>query len=115
MKNKNPYSTLRVLSDKNIPLSEALEAPDEPYDVLDAKAIDISRLCHSIMEELQAFNDYNLRMSATNDKDIRRVLEHNRNEEAEHFVLFLELLRMRMPVVDEMLKKYLYKEDKEME
>ena len=115
MRRKKPFGVFRVLNDGKVPLNEALEASDEPYDLLDEEAIDVSRLIHSMIEELAAFNDYNLRMSATEDEQVHEVLEHSRDEEAEHFVLFLELLRMKMPVIDETLKEYLYKENKEME
>jgi len=112
MTKKNDFRLFRTLSDSNLPLSEALEAPNEPYDLLEAETIDISRLVHSMMEELQAFNDYNIRMDATKDSKLRDVLEHNRDEEADHFTMLLELLRMKMPVVNERLKKYLFKEGK---
>jgi hypothetical protein len=112
MTKKNDFRLFRTLSDSNLPLSEALEAPDEPYDLLDSETIDISRIIHSMMEELQAFNDYNIRMYATKDKKLREILEHNRDEESDHFMMLLEMLRMKMPVIDERVKKYLFKEGK---
>lgn len=110
-KNKD-FRLFRTLNDSSLPLSEAMAAPDEPYDVLDDKTVDISRIVHSMMEELQAFNDYNIRMDATNDDKLREILEHNRDEEADHFMMLFELLRMKMPAIDERIKKYLMKEGK---
>jgi len=112
MTKKKDFNLFRVLSDETLPLSEALEAQDEPYELLDDETLDISRVIHSMMEELAAFNDYNMRMGATKDEKLREALEHARDEEADHFMIFLEYLRMKVPVIDERVKKYIGKEGK---
>lgn len=112
MAKKRDFGLFRVLNDSNIPLSEAMDAPDEPYDLLSKETIDVSRIIHSMMEELQAFNDYNIRMDATDDEKLKEILEHNRDEEADHFMMLLEMLRIKMVVIDQRAKKYLMKEGK---
>ena len=112
MAKKKDFRLFRTLNDGSRPLSEALEAPDEPYDILDEETIDISRVIHSMIEELAAFNDYNMRMDGTKDEKLREALEHARDEEADHFMIFLEYLRMKVPVIDERVKKYIGKEGK---
>jgi len=112
MPKKKDFRLFRTLSDSSIPLSEAMVAQDEPYERLDEDTLDISRIIHSIMEELAAFNDYNMRMDATKDENLREILEHNRDEEADHAMMLLEMLRMKMPVINERIKKYLMKEGK---
>jgi len=109
---KKKFGIFRMLNDSTLPISEAMVAEDEPYNELSSENIDISRIIHSMMEEFAAFNDYNMRMNATEDEALRELLEHNRDEEADHAMMLLEMLRMKMPVIDERIKKYLMKEGK---
>jgi len=76
MTRKKDFGLFRVLSNSDLPLSEAMVAQDESHSVLDSETLDISRIIHSIMEELAAFNDYNMRMDATKDEKLREILEH---------------------------------------
>ena len=55
-----------------------------PYELLKPETRDMARAIHSLMEELEAIDWYGQRMDVTDDDDLRRTLEHNRDEEKEH-------------------------------
>jgi hypothetical protein len=60
------------------------------------------------MEELEAVDWYGQRVDVTDDKDLRRILEHNRDEEKEHASMLLEWIRRRDAKFDEKLRTYLF-------
>jgi hypothetical protein len=62
----------------------------------------------SLMEELEAVDWYNQRVDACKDAELRRILEHNRDEEKEHAAMVLEWIRRRDPKFDEELRDYLF-------
>jgi ferritin-like protein len=82
----------------------------EKYETMSDEARDFSRAIKSVQEELEAVDWYNQRAQATADKQLRRILEHNRDEEIEHAVMALEWLRRNYPVFDENMKTYLFTE-----
>ena len=86
----------------------ASEGYHEPIDALDADVIDRHRAIRSIMEELEAVDWYDQRVSATSDPDLAAVLAHNRDEEKEHAAMTLEWLRRHDPVLDRHLRTYLF-------
>jgi uncharacterized protein len=51
---------------------------------------------------------YNQRAARAVDADLRRVIEHNRDEEIEHACMTLEWLRRTMPEWDAALRTYLF-------
>lgn len=79
-----------------------------PYELLKPETRDMSRAIHSLMEELEAIDWYGQRMDVTDDDDLRRTLEHNRDEEKEHAAMVLEWIRRRDPKFDEHLRTYLF-------
>ena len=79
-----------------------------PYELLSPEAQDLARAIHSLMEELEAIDWYGQRMEVTKDEDLRRILEHNRDEEKEHAAMVLEWIRRRDPKFDEYLRLYLF-------
>jgi ferritin-like protein len=83
--------------------SETLHEDGLPSDVVDRH-----RAIVSIMEELEAVDWYDQRVSATGDGELAEVLAHNRDEEKEHAAMTLEWLRRRDPVMDRMLRTYLF-------
>ena len=87
--------------------SEALH--EDPKKIGD-DVIDHHRAISSLMEELEAVDWYNQRAKATNDPELRAVLEHNRDEEKEHAAMVLEWIRRRDPKMNEHLKTYLFTE-----
>lgn len=79
-----------------------------PYELLKPETRDLSRAIHSLMEELEAIDWYGQRMDVTDDDELRRTLEHNRDEEKEHAAMVLEWIRRRDPKFDEHLRTYLF-------
>ena len=75
-----------------------------------AQALDFSRAVKSVQEELEAVDWYNQRAQATKDEQLRRILEHNRDEEIEHAMMGLEYLRRINPVFDKHKRTYLFSE-----
>ncbi|ERJ12502.1 encapsulin-associated ferritin-like protein [Haloplasma contractile] len=84
----------------------------EPIEKLDEHALNCVRALKSLMEEVEAVNWYHQRIAASNDEDLKHILEHNRNEEIEHACMALEWLRKNMPGWDEEMRRNLFKEDK---
>jgi hypothetical protein len=83
----------------------------EPVEELSAKDRDYSRILESLKEEIEAINWYHQRLTSTKDETVRKIVEHNRNEEMEHAAMLLEWLRRNMPGWNEALKTYLFTEE----
>src|ERR1044071_6118691 len=79
-----------------------------PYEILKSEMRDMAGAFHSLMEELEAIDWYGQRMDVTDDDDLRRTLEHNRDEEKEHAAMVLEWIRRHDPKFDEVLRTYLF-------
>lgn len=88
----------------------ASEGLHESADLLNEGVIDRHRAIRSIMEELEAVDWYDQRVSATADPTLAAVLAHNRDEEKEHMAMTLEWLRRHDPVLDRHLRTYLFTE-----
>ena len=82
----------------------------EDYDRMSDEARNFSRAVKSVQEELEAVDWYNQRAEATTDKQLRAVLEHNRDEEIEHAIMGLEWLRRNNTVFDKHMRTYLFTE-----
>ncbi len=82
----------------------------EDYDRMSEGARNFSRAVKSVQEELEAVDWYNQRAGATQDEQLRRILEHNRDEEIEHAMMALEYLRRINPVFDKHMRTYLFTE-----
>lgn len=80
----------------------------EDYDKMSDYARNFSRAIKSVQEELEAVDWYNQRAEQTTDGQLRRVLEHNRDEEIEHAIMGLEWLRRNNEVFNEQMKTYLF-------
>lgn len=78
----------------------------EDYDKMSDRSRDFSRAIKSVQEELEAVDWYNQRAERTSDPQLKRILEHNRDEEIEHAVMALEWLRRCTPKFDEHMKTY---------
>jgi hypothetical protein len=75
---------------------------------LNPEIIDRHRAIVSIMEELEAIDWYDQRVSAAADAELKELLAHNRDEEKEHCSMVLEWLRRRDPKLNEHLRTYLF-------
>ena len=80
---------------------------EDPRDLSDATK-NMHRAIVSLMEELEAVDWYNQRADACSDQDLRKVLEHNRDEEKEHAAMTLEWIRRKDPVFSKYLKEFLF-------
>lgn len=78
----------------------------EDYDKMSENSRNFSRAVKSVQEELEAVDWYNQRAEQTTDKQLKNILEHNRDEEIEHAVMALEWLRRNTPKFDEHMKTY---------
>jgi len=85
------------------------EGYHEPVDKLSAETMDMHRAITSLMEELEAVDWYNQRVDATTDPELKKILEHNRDEEKEHAAMVLEWIRRRDPKMDKELRDALFK------
>jgi ferritin-like protein len=86
------------------------ESLHEDAEKLGPVVTDQHRAIVSIMEELDAVDWYNQRAKATNDRQLRAILEHNRDEEKEHAAMAIEWLRRSDPTLSRHLKTYLFSE-----
>ncbi|MGB9181106.1 MAG: encapsulin-associated ferritin-like protein [Pyrinomonadaceae bacterium] len=82
----------------------------ENYAEMSDETLNFSRAVKSVQEELEAVDWYNQRAQATKDKQLRAILEHNRDEEVEHAMMMLEYLRRISPVFDKNMRTYLFTE-----
>lgn len=80
----------------------------EPAEKLKPETINFHRAMVSVMEELEAVDWYRQRAEACTDGQLRAILEHNMNEEIEHFSMALEWIRRNVPKFDEALRTYLF-------
>ena len=80
----------------------------EAEAALRATTVDEHRAYRSLMEELEAIDWYAQRIDASSDPQLKKVLEHNRDEEKEHAAMVLEWLRRRDAVLDRHLRAYLF-------
>lgn len=86
----------------------ANEGYHEPVEELSDDTKDMHKAIVSLMEELEAVDWYNQRVDACKDEELKRILEHNRDEEKEHAAMVLEWLRRNDPEMDEHLRTYLF-------
>jgi len=82
----------------------------EPIELVSEPTRDLHRAISSLMEELEAVDWYQQRAGATQDPELRAILEHNRDEETEHAMMVLEWMRRNNTVFDKNIRTYLMKE-----
>jgi ferritin-like protein len=87
------------------------EGYHEPIELLSGEVIDRHRAISTIMEELEAVDWYDQRITATSDESLAAVMAHHRDEEKEHAAMTIEWLRRNDPVFDEQLRTYLFTDD----
>lgn len=86
----------------------AHEGYHEPVDRLSEKTKDFHRAIVSLVEELEAIDWYQQRIDVTADESLKKILEHNRDEEKEHAAMLVEYLRRKDPSFEKELKDYLF-------
>jgi ferritin-like protein len=80
----------------------------EPIEERSDEVRDMHRAIVSLMEELEAVDWYNQRASACKDPVLKKILEHNRDEEKEHAAMVLEWIRRNDERFSHELKDYLF-------
>jgi len=80
----------------------------EPPEELSNEAREWHRAIRSLMEELEAIDWYHHRIDVCQDEDLKGILQHNMDEEAEHAAITLEWLRRKYPKLDKELREYLF-------
>ena len=75
---------------------------------LSLETMDRHRAIVSIMEELEAVDWFDQRVSAASDGELGQILAHNRDEEKEHAAMLLEWLRRKDPGFEAQLRTYLF-------
>lgn len=85
----------------------ASEGYHEPINELSDSTRDMHRAISSLMEELEAVDWYQQRVDACKDPELKKILEHNRDEEKEHAAMVLEWIRRKDSFFSKQLKEYL--------
>ena len=73
---------------------------------LNERGKDLARARQSLIEELEAVNWYEERIQASNDKSLKKLLAHNRDEEKEHAAMLIIYLRENDAVFDKMFSEH---------
>jgi len=60
----------------------------------------------SLREELEAIDNYQRRIDITKDESLKKVLQHNMDEEKEHVAMLVEWLRESDSTQDKMFKEH---------
>lgn len=82
----------------------------EPAGEISQKTRDYTRALKTLIEEIEAVDWYQQRVDVSKDAHLKKIMEHNRDEEMEHACMALEWLRRNMPGWDEQLRTYLFTE-----
>ncbi|MFH1364414.1 MAG: ferritin family protein [Candidatus Aenigmatarchaeota archaeon] len=65
----------------------------EGRENLTDKTKDLERARQSLIEEMEAINWYQERVENVKNPDLKKILEHNRDEEKEHAAMLIEWIR----------------------
>jgi len=82
----------------------------EPADELSQDTRTLARMLASLVEEAEAINWYQQRISVERDGQARAIMRNAQNEEFKHFGMDLEFLLRRMPTWRAELKDILFTE-----
>ena len=74
-------------------MASASQGFHEDESRLSSRTKDLHRALVSLQEELEAVDWYNQRADVVEDPELRRILQHNRDEEKEHASMLLEWIR----------------------
>lgn len=86
---------------------------NEPYEKLSKKTKEVHRAYLSLIEDIEAMDWYQQRIDVTEDESLKKILEHNRDEEKEHASMLLEWIRRNDEAFAKTLKTYLFQEGKD--
>jgi len=78
----------------------------EGKDNLTDETKDLERARQSLIEELEAINWYQERIENCTDSELKKILEHNKDEEKEHTAMLIEWIRKKDKTQDKLFKKH---------
>lgn len=81
----------------------------EPPEELSQKVRTFARMIKSMIEEAEAIDWYEQRMSVEKDKEAKKIMEHAQQEEFIHFAMDLEFLLRRNDKWRIVMKNILFK------
>ena len=82
----------------------------EPPDELPAETRTFARMCLSLIEEAEAIDWYEQRLSVEQDEEARSIMENAQQEEFKHFAMDLEFLLRRKPKWRTACEKVLFRD-----
>ena len=74
--------------------------------MLKEETLDLERARQSLIEEFEAINWYQERIEATKKESLKKILEHNRDEEKEHAAMLMEWIRKNDPTQDKKFEEH---------
>ncbi|MBI4832510.1 MAG: ferritin [Candidatus Lindowbacteria bacterium] len=80
----------------------------EPSEKMSKLTLDLHRAWMSLKEEIEAMDWYQQRIDATDNKDLKEILKHNRDEEKEHAAMLMEWVRRNDTAFAKEMKEYLF-------
>lgn len=81
----------------------------EPAGELSQETRTFARMIQSLIEEADAINWYEQRISVEKDPEAKKIMEHAQNEEFIHFSMDLEFLARKKDKLRTILKNVLFK------
>jgi ferritin-like protein len=75
---------------------------------LSEEVCDMHKALISLTEELEAIDWYNQRADVCNDKELKAILIHNRDDEKEHASMLMEWIRRNDPKFSAEMKDCLF-------
>lgn len=81
----------------------------EPPEELSAETRTFARMIVSLIEEAEAINWYEQRISVEKDKQAKAIMQNAQKEEFKHFGMDLEFLLRKKPVWQATVKEILFK------
>jgi hypothetical protein len=85
----------------------------EEKNKLSALTQDMTRAIDSLKEEMEAVDYYNQRADACSDPELKKILQHNANEEKEHAAMLIEWIRQQDEHFAKEVKEYLFADTKD--
>lgn len=81
----------------------------EPTNELSQETRTLARMFAGLIEEAEAINWYQQRISVEKDSDAKAIMKNAQHEEFKHFGMDLEFLLRKMPEWEACLKEILFK------
>ena len=78
----------------------------EDTEKLSEKTRNLERARQSLIEELEAINWYEQRVELTKDESLKKILQHNLEEEKEHVAMLIEWIRKNDLTQDKMFEEH---------